>query len=235
MPYQLAHRIHELKKYAGFDLTIVCFLMILIGLEIEACLYRRWYLSFLFLSMICVCLLTLFVLSCLKKKQNFRQVYRIPVDFDNMDSIVCAFSAAKVCDGAYVSFRKYGKTTLRILIQWVPDCEQEQISAQRKKANRLINQAYPVKAEAPLFDALRMARVNLIVCDDLSDELIRRVERDTEKMLGRNESIINAAIALKDKTIVFPDCLHGPSYIEIQKYEAAAKTLCNSLAPPWEA
>lgn len=41
MPYQLAHRIHELKKYAGFDLTIVCLLMILIGLEIEACLYRE--------------------------------------------------------------------------------------------------------------------------------------------------------------------------------------------------
>ena len=191
MPYQLAHRIHELKKYAGFDLTIVCLLIILIGLEIEACLYRRWYLSFLFL--------------------------------------------AKVCDGAYVSFRKYGKTSLRILIQWVPDCGQEEILTQRKKANRRINQAYPVKAEAPLFDALRMARVNLIVCEDLSDELIRRVERDTEKMLGRNESIINAAIALKDKTMVFPDCLHGPSYIEIQKYEAAAKTLCNSLAPPWEA
>lgn len=235
MPYQLAHRIHELKKYAGLDLIIACLLIILIGLEIEACMYGRWYLSFVFLSMICVCLLTLLVLSYLKKKQNLRQVYRIPVDCENLDSVVCVFSAAKVCDGAYVSFRKYGKHTLRILIQCVPGCGQKQISTQRKKANRLINQTYHVKAEAPLFDALRMVRVNLIVCDALSEELIRRVERDTEKKLSRNESIINAAIAVKDKTMVFSDCLHGPSYIEIQKYEAAARTLCNSLSSHWEA
>ena len=141
-----------------------------------------------------------------------------------------AFSATEVCDGAYISFQKHGKLTFRILIQYFPYYDKEKISKQRKKANQQINQAYHIKAEAPLFETLQTARINLIVCEEISDELIKWVECNTEKLLSRNESIINAAVVTKENIMLFPDCLHGPSYVEVNKYEAASRILCNSLS-----
>lgn len=228
MPNPLEIRIKNLKKHTLLISLTGWFLVILIGLEIEAFLLNASaQIKLIIFALIAVCSIILIYLGSVKPPPI--TTHQIPILCTKKDSLITSLNAGQILDDAYIVFQNINTFKLRMLIQFIPQFDKDILAIQRKKANRKINMQCHVKSNQPFHDALKMLRINLVVCEDLSDPVLRWVEHDTANLLSRNESIIQAAVILKQGVLLFPDCPHGLTYIEIKKYELAAKLLCSLL------
>lgn len=228
MPNELRIRIKKRKIRAALITTLGLFLAILIGLEIEAFIrYANIQIKVVIGVLVLICLMILIYL--VSAKQSLVTLHQIQISYANKESLITSFNANQIMDDAYIVFQKKDNLRLRLLLQFIPRFDKEVLAKQRKNANKMINKQYNIKGNLPLYDALKMLRINLVICEEMSDSVLHWVERDTAKLMGRNESIINAAVVIKQGMLLFPDCPHGATYIEIRKYELAAKTLCSSL------
>lgn len=228
MPDRLKVRIRNLKIYSLLSSLLWWFLVVFFGLEIEAFLSSAGLLtkSVLFI-LILICFILIRVVGSAKKKLAPKEVYQIEIPPTNKEYFISSNNAVPVCEDTYVILRNEGKYKVRILIQFAPKFDSNFLTKQRKTANRIINKRYNIQSNLPLHDALKMLRINVVVCDEISDNARKWVERNTELLLSRSESIVNAAAFANQGTILFPDCPSGLTYNEILKYELAARTLCS--------
>ena len=228
MPNELKKQIKNRKTRSALITTLGLFLAILIGLEIEAFVQSANIQIKVVLGVLA--LICLMIWICLfSAKQSSVTLHQIQISYVNKESLIAAFNANQIMDDTYIVFRKKDDLRLRMLLQFIPRFDKEVLAKQRKNANKIINKQYNIKGNLPLYDALKMLRINLVICEEMSDSVLHWVERDTAKLMGRNESIINAAVVIKQRMLLLPDCPHGATYIEIRKYELAVKILCSSL------
>lgn len=228
MPNELKKQIKNLKIRAVLITSLGIFLAILVGLEIEAfILYANAQIKVVIGVLILICLIIMIYL--ISAKQSQIPSHQIHISYANKESLITSFNASQIMDDAYIVFQKKDDLRLRLLLQFIPQFDKDILAKQRKKANRMINTQYNIQENLPLYDALKMLRINLVICEEMSNSVLLWVERDTAKLMGRNESIINAAVVLKQGLLLIPKCPHGATYLDIRKYELAAKTLCSTL------
>lgn len=228
MPNQMKLRIKSLKQYSCLLGCFSWVLVIFVGLEIQAFLFSaNTSVKLVILLLIILSLVVVLFLEVWKKKQGPGEIYKIKISCTDRESLITSSNSIPICENANVIMLSKDKYKIRILLQFISIFDANILGKQRKVANRMINKQYRISSDLPMHDALKMLRINLVVCDEVSDSTYRWVERDTAHLLSRNESIVNAAIILNQGILLFPDCLPGPTYIEIKKYELAATILCS--------
>ena len=230
MPEQLRLQINKLKRYACFTAILLCALFILIGLEIEAFrLSASASVKTVFFIMITICAILLICMQLIKKRQKPQIAHQISVRCTNKDALIALLHATQVSDETYLVMLDKENCRLRILVQYISKFDRERLAKQRNAANKKINAQYRVKTDLPFHDALKRMRINLVVCETMSEPLLNWVQRDAANLLSRTESVLNAAIILEQGILLFPHCQYGPTYIEIKKYALAAESLCTLL------
>lgn len=75
-----------------------------------------------------------------------------------------------------------------------PEFSAPACKAQRDRANRAANRAHPSKQEGLQWEIASRARINLVVCDAVNDALSRYIGAHAQRLLSRNECIINMAV-----------------------------------------
>lgn len=231
MPPRFYTRTRTMKRCAVSDLICTVILIVALGSAVELLVLHG---SFLAIAIAMAAVLTCVVLLVcnarrIKALSDSLIPYCIPLDNETLSSIVSSLDAAEMGSGGYAAFSKLGKYTVRLLIQHAPQFDQRELSQQRKKLNRKINARYQVKSQMPLFEALSMLRINLVVCNEAPADLSEYLEQNIEVLLSRNELIVPAVIVLDRQQLFFPDCMAALTINQLARYVTAAQYLCDAL------
>lgn len=231
MPPRFYARTRTMKRCAVSDLICTVILIMALGLAVELLVLHG---SSLAISIAMATALTCMVLLV----RNARRIkalskpltpYCVPLDDVTFSAIVSGFDAAEVESGGYAAFSKLGKYSVRLLIQHTHRFDHGELCQQRKKLNRKNNAHYKTKTEMPIFEALSMLRINLVVCDEAPDDVWEYLEKNIELLLSRNELIVPAVIALDRQQLFFPNCMASLTINQLARYVAAARYLCSAL------
>ena len=109
-----------------------------------------------------------------------------------------------------------------------PEFSASACKAQRDRANRAANRAHPEKQEGPQWEIASRARVNFVVCDVMNDELSRYIGTHAQRLLSRNESIINMAV-VGDRLLVPPVRGADADFPALNRYSRSANLIWSLL------
>lgn len=154
-----------------------------------------------------VCVLLAGVLVCLERRQKRQRqeatryyTFPLPRAYD-YETVCAAIETAPgvqwtyLCDETARICRIEGVFSWRVALLYQPEFSASACKAQRDRANRAANRAHPSKQEGPQWEIASRARINLVVCDAVNDALSRYIGAHAQRLLSRNESIINMAVA----------------------------------------
>ena len=231
MPSLFYERVRKMRICAYVQLVCIIFAMMSGGIFIASLFYNAELSVCLgFGSVGCICvLLILFSSRYLKKDTRNLLQYEIPMWATNVEEVASALSAGRIDNDSYVSFRKKGRISVRILVQFDSEFISKEVSRKRKRVNKIINSKFGVSSQVSMYDALSSIRVNLVVCNRRNDELISWVNANTRMLLHRNEAIVSAAVILGENKLIFPACIENLSIAEVSRYEAAGLILASCL------
>lgn len=232
MPSLLFERVKKMRICAVIQTVCLILAMMSICIFLGCLFYHATLVTSLSFGAV-GCVSSLIILLCnryLKADKSKLEQYEIPIHTADMASIAAVLIAEKFDNDAYVSFRKQGRISVRILAQYHPEFIKKEVSAKRKRANKRINARFDVSSQVPMYEALSSLRVNLVVCDQRNDDTIAWVNSNTAMLLQRNEAIVSAAVILGEKKLLFPACMENLSIGNVNRYEAAAAVLIASLA-----
>lgn len=233
MPVQLIKRIQVMRHCAAARLVCVILLIISFGFLIQSIFDSsiRSSVILVFGIIALLCGLVLLSLHCyLKKNSGTFSPYRIPILPHNLDAATAMLYTQKVGDDAYGFVGNCGKIKVRLLALYQSRFAEDQLALRRKKANAVLNKTHCIPREESLFEAISRLRINVVICQEETEELNKWVSKRTSQMLLRNESIVSAAILLNSQELLFPAFLSGDVELkEINKYEAAARILVERL------
>ena len=145
-----------------------------------------------------VCVLLAGVLVCLEcKEKRLRrestQYYTFPLPraFD-YETVCTAIETASGVQWTYLCDETARICRVALLHQ--PEFSASACKAQRDRANRAANRAHPSKQEGLQWEIASRARINLVVCDAVNDALSRYIGAHAQRLLSRNECIINMVV-----------------------------------------
>ena len=153
-----------------------------------------------------VCVLLAGVLVCLEcKEKRLRrestQYYTFPLprafDYETVCTAIETASGVQwtyLCDETARICRIEGVFSWRVALLYQPEFSASACKAQRDRANRAANRAHPSKQEGLQWEIASRARINLVVCDAVNDALSRYIGAHAQRLLSRNECIINMAV-----------------------------------------
>lgn len=213
------------------DLICRLILIMAIGLTVELLALHSGFPAILIL--LAVMLLCVVFLACSAKRihalSKHLAPYCVPLGNVTLSSLISAFGASEMGNGGYVAFSRIGRYHFRLVLQHTPQFDREEISRARKTLNKKINAQYRLQTKMSLWDAYSLIRINLVVCQQRSDELLETMHGNMETLLSRNEVIIPAAIVLDSGELFFPDCMARLTPNQLNRYIAAAQYLYNTL------
>ena len=109
------------------------------------------------------------------------------------------------------------------MIQEAESFDKSLLSKQRKKANQILNKQLNTRSEVPLYSALKMIRINLVI------SLHEYLTGSTSNLLSRNEIVIPAAVVLGERKMLYPKCMADVTPNELSRYIAVATYLVEKL------
>ena len=134
-------------------------------------------------------------------RRETKQCYRFPLprfyDYDAVCSAV--FSAPNVqwtqkCAEDVQACCVEGKFSWRILLLYQPQFSKKENKSKREKANRAVNRIHPSPQTGSIMEVSVKARLNIVVCDTINDELSKYMNTHAETLLRRNEIVLNLAV-----------------------------------------
>ena len=153
-----------------------------------------------------ICAVFIGVLVCLERRQKRLRrestryyTFPLPRVFD-YETVCTAIETAPgvqwtyLCDETARICRIEGVFSWRVALLYQPEFSASACKAQRDRANRAANRAHPEKQEGPQGEVASRARINLVVCDAVNDALSRYIGAHAQRLLSRNECIINMAV-----------------------------------------
>ena len=187
-----------------------------------------------------VCLAFAGVLLCLLYRQKrlrrkATQCYTFPLPHAfGYEEVCAAIESAPgvqwrhICDENARICRIEGAFSWRVALLHQPEFSASACKAQRDRANRAANRAHPEKQEGPQWEIASRARVNLVVCDVMNDELSRYIGTHAQRLLSRNESIINMAV-VGDRLPVPPVRGADADFPALNRYSRSANLIWSLL------
>lgn len=143
-------------------------------------------------------------------RRETTQYYTFPLprafDYETVCSTMAAVPGIQwthICDEAARICRIKAAFSWRVALLHQPIFSNSDYKAQRDRANQAASRAHPSKKEGPRWEIESMARIYLVVCDDINDALSRYISTHTQQLLTRNECIVNMAV-VGDRLLIPP-------------------------------
>ena len=187
-----------------------------------------------------ICAVFTGVLVCLERRQKRQRqeatryyTFPLPRAYD-YETVCTAIETAPgvqwtyLCDETARICRIEGVFSWRVALLHQPEFSASACKAQRDRANRAANRAHPEKQEGPQWEIASRARVNLVVCDVMNDELSRYIGTHAQRLLSRNESIINMAV-VGDRLLVPPVRGADADFPALNRYSRSANLIWSLL------
>ena len=153
-----------------------------------------------------ICAVFTGVLVCLERRQKRQRqeatryyTFPLPRAYD-YETVCAAIETAPgvqwtyLCDETARICRIEDVFSWRVALLYQPEFSASACKAQRDRANRAANRAHPSKQEGLQWEVASRARINLVVCDAVNDALSRYIGAHAQRLLSRNECIINMAV-----------------------------------------
>lgn len=150
----------------------------------------------------------------------------LAIRYGEAEDVLRALKVSPVTKDAFYSIRPVGKTTVRLLAIF-SDEKGTNLKAAKKRANAAINKLSEYKAEQPVYKALRMLRLNVVIAQRADGMEMNSALLCSQ---GRNEMILEAVIFLQDRRLMIPCVPKGADIHEIQRYRTAAMMLADALS-----
>lgn len=229
MPESFYTRIKLLKRYSVVETLGILFAVLCAIFAIAT--WKKGYVSLGFLLALVVTVGLLYWLSVDKRRKvAASEPYRIAVSKQSVQEVLAVFDAKEIAASDYVSFLYCKGVSVRLLFQIAPVFLPDALKKRKRSANRRINQIYHISDNISTWEAHSMLRVNLLVCQEESEQLLTWLQRDADRLLSRAESIINAAVFPEKGELLFPACTSDASFVELKKYQIAGEMLWNHLS-----
>ena len=116
----------------------------------------------------------------------------------------------------------------RVALLHQPEFSASACKAQRDRANRAANRAHPSKHEGLQWEIASRARINLVVCDAVNDALSRYIGAHAQRLLSRNECIINMAV-VGDRLLLPPVRGADVDFPSLNRYSRSADFIWSLL------
>lgn len=187
-----------------------------------------------------ICAVFIGVLVCLERRQKRLRrestryyTFPLPRVFD-YETVCAAIETAPgvqwtyLCDETARICRIEGVFSWRVALLYQPEFSASACKAQRDRANRAANRAHPSKQEGPQWEIASRARINLVVCDAVNDALSRYIGAHAQRLLSRNESIINMAVA-GDRLLLPPVRGADVDFPSLNRYSRSAGLIWSLL------
>ena len=150
------------------------------------------------------------------------------VDIACSDCWLHQLSFIEVQPKSYVSQSVYKGIKLRVLVQYEDFFDQFAAANNRKSANRKANRLLDHKGKVSIFEAQHMARINIVICEEESKELVHWIQ-NTNQLLHRAECIINMAVIKRENKLGVP-ALGGDFDVgELKRYRTAVQYITSAL------
>ena len=227
MPSEYEQNIRRMKQTAIVSLVCVCGSVLSLCIGIAVAFWKEQVLWGVAAAVIAAVFVAVMILLEKRFKAETRRdtLYRIDTDVDQLDLILQRLQAVPVIPDAYVAFHSHNKMKIRTIVSFTLDYDSKEIKQHRKKVNREINRVYGVKSKMPLYEALSMLRINLVVCPTGGNAVSEWVSRNADSLLYRNEAIIHAAIILEEKKLLIPAVLASLDLGQLHTYQTAISYL----------
>lgn len=225
MPSSFYNQIKLMKRYSAIETFGSLLIVVWIILAIAAW-NRSFYISLGFIIALAVSALLLYYFAVDKRRKvTASEPYCIPISKQSTQKVLTSLEAKEVGKNAYVSFLNCCGLSIRILSQYAPHFLPNELAKQRKNANRYINQMYHITSDVSSWRAHSMLRINLIICQEESKQLLVWLQQDADRLLSRVESSINVVVFPEKGMFLFPSCVGDLSFVQLKKYQIAGELL----------
>ena len=116
----------------------------------------------------------------------------------------------------------------RVALLHQPEFSASACKTQRDRANRAANRAHPSKQEGLQWEIASRARINLVVCDAVNDALSREIGAHAQRLLSRNECLINMAV-VGDRLLLPPVRGADVDFPSLNRYSCSADLIWSLL------
>lgn len=232
MPREFYARARTIKTFTLINLFCLLSSIVSVCLSFELLLTRG--LDLLILPFILIVLLCVILMVWVEQRTRFLSKdldpYYAPLFFETKEYIVSVLGAININDEIYASTDSINGYSARILVQDATHCNYTELSKQRKKANQVLNKRYGTQQEVPLYSALKMIRVNLLICNEDSESLHQYLSNNIGKLLSRNEVVIPVAAVINEQKILYPKCPANLTLNQLSRYVAVADYLIEKFS-----
>ena len=150
-----------------------------------------------------------------------KEPYCVSIFPDSTKSILTALCANEIKEDVFVSLTNINGYSTRILVQEIKFFDNVALSKERKKTNQFLNRFFNTQQMVPLYSALKMIRINIIVCHRANEALYRYLSKSTENLFFRNEIIIPVVVVLEQRSALFPKISPNVNLNQLSRYLAA--------------
>lgn len=164
------------------------------------------------------------------KSGNQQEPYFISLENISKDVIISRVNAKRIDDHSFFCIVSGGRISARTLILYDTVFDAKNMRVLRRNANSHINKICNSPSSVPLYEALTKLRINLVVAEHETDELVVWVNKNANHLMRRTEGIINAAIVLDRQMLIFPALYGAFSKIQLDKYLFSAEVLLKNVA-----
>ena len=187
-----------------------------------------------------ICAVFTGVLVCLERRQKRQRqeatryyTFPLPRAYD-YETVCAAIETAPgvqwtyLCDETARICRIEDVFSWRVALLYQPEFSASACKAQRDRANRAVNRAHPSKQEGLQWEVASRARINLVVCDAVNDALSRYIGAHAQRLLSRNECIINMAV-VGDRLLLPPVRGADVDFPSLNRYSRSADFIWSLL------
>lgn len=210
-----------LQRYAIVELVFCILLIVESGLLVDSILHHS-SLSTMIILIVLIMFSMLMIrwnIQCYRKFCSVHQHIVINTSVQNWAELCLRFGATQIdATTAYDVFTMDQKIKVRMLFLFEETFDKKTYDKHRKYANKYVNEIYPLSRTASMYAAAKRLRINLIVCQSISPELVSMIGKDASVLLNRAEGIINVAVILDQKMVLIPVSKRGLSIIDAKKY-----------------
>lgn len=209
--------------YSTISLATVVFIIAAIGLLVERVTAG---IIFAILAVISAGIVGLMYKKGTSGK-NLSQLYRFSIRADSYDEIVSMMEAEQLsaetahCHATVDDFR------MRFLLKYIEFLDSPK--SLFNDARRAMKKYYPADPMISLYDAAKMIRTEILVCDVSSQSIADWLTRDFSHNMLRAESILRVCVVLEEQTCYVSMNVFGLELSRINKYLYAVKYLKKAL------
>ena len=206
------------KKQIAIVEAIASLLVVVSPILAIACWKYSILGSILFIVLFVATFLSLLLLNRSAKEAPQKAIWKM--DSPSDDVVFSQAELIQLGEQGYGKVDTFRGKRIRLLVQEEDPFIPTVASKNRKHLNQKFNKLYPCKQAVSLLEGTKMLRINLVICREENDDLIKWVQQ-TKRTLFRTEIIVNMALATNSGKLLIPSLNGHFDYSALKRYEVA--------------